>query len=140
MKIYCIKSDKELSAKIKDTTLAADVKQIIGEMRLIKSDYEIKQLKKAIDITCRSIIEVMKNSKAGMFEYQLQAILEYNFRTNGSQRNGFPSIVGSGPNSCILHYETNRRQTESGDIVVMDVGTEFNLLHGRCYQNLSCKR
>lgn len=125
-KIYCIKSDKELAGKIKDTSLTVDVKQIIGEMRIIKSDYEIRQLRKAIDITCRSIIEVMKSAKAGMYEYEMQATLEYNFRTNGSVRNGFPSIVGSGPNSCILHYETNRRQTENGDIVVMDVGAEYN--------------
>jgi Xaa-Pro aminopeptidase len=124
VKIYCIKSDKELSAKIKDTAGTAELSDLIGEMRLIKSDYELEQLKRAIEITCLSINEVFKKAKPGMYEYQLQAVLEYNYKMRGSPRNGFPSILGSGPNSCILHYETNRRQTEDGDIVVMDVGAE----------------
>jgi Xaa-Pro aminopeptidase len=65
-------------------------------MRLIKSQKEIEILKKAIDITCNAHIEVMKMAKAGMYEYELEAQLEYVFRKNSSQRLGFPSIVGSG--------------------------------------------
>lgn len=127
-KIYILSSDKNLAAKIKGINPQADtgnLSEIIGEMRLIKSAYEIGQMKKAIDITCNALIESMKSAKPGMYEYELQAILEYNFKKEGCTRNGFPSIVGSGPNSCILHYETNQRKTQNGDIVVMDVGAEY---------------
>lgn len=125
VKIYFIKDDIDLAAKINNKTSSEDVKKMIGDMRLIKSEYEIQQLQKAIDITCMALIECMKQATPGMYEYELQATLEYNFKRNGCQRNGFPSIVGSGPNSCILHYETNNRQTHDGEMVVMDVGSEW---------------
>jgi Xaa-Pro aminopeptidase len=61
-----------------------------------------------------------------MYEYELQAVIEYCFAKNGAEYPGFPSIVGSGPNSCILHYEANRRQMQTGDVVVMDIGAEYH--------------
>jgi Xaa-Pro aminopeptidase len=125
-KIYFFRSDSLLAKKIGSYSKTSDLEPVIAEMRLFKSPYEIAQMKRAIDITCRGLIESMKSSRQGMIEYELQAVLEYNFRKEGSRRNGFPSIVGSGPNSCILHYETNNRQTSDGDIVVMDVGAEYD--------------
>jgi Xaa-Pro aminopeptidase len=59
-----------------------------------------------------------------MFEYQLQAVMEYVFRRDGAKRTGFSSIVGSGPNSCVLHYRDSTRRMEEGDLVVVDVGAE----------------
>ena len=127
-KIYFPKSSDhitEIISKTSSNAKTADVTAIIAELRLFKSDYEIEMMQKAIDITCDGLIASMKSAKPGMYEYQIQAVLEYNFRIAGSPRNGFPSIVGSGPNTTILHYETNRRQTENGDMVVMDVGAEY---------------
>lgn len=126
VKIHYMKTDDKLQSMIAENTTSSDVTQTIHEMRMFKSPYEMKLLQEAIDITGRSIVQVMKNSEAGMYEYQLQAILEGNFKMEGAQRIGFPSIVGSGPNTCILHYETNRRKTENGDLVVMDVGAEYD--------------
>lgn len=96
----------------------------IHAMRLIKDAEEIRLLREAAAITCEALREVMKASAPGMYEYELEAILEYVFHRTGSPRPGFPSIVGSGPNATILHYETNRRRTEDGDLVLMDVGAE----------------
>ncbi|MFI5211800.1 MAG: aminopeptidase P N-terminal domain-containing protein [Ignavibacteria bacterium] len=127
-KIYYPKSNDRISAIISKTSSVvktADVTALIAELRLFKSEYEIEMMQKSIDITCDGLIACMKSAKPGMYEYQIQAVLEYNFRIAGSPRNGFPSIVGSGPNATILHYETNRRLTEDGDMVVMDVGAEF---------------
>ena len=67
----------------------------------------------------------MKSCEPEMYEYELQAVIEYCFAKNGAEYQGFPSIVGSGPNSCILHYEANRRQMKAGDVVVMDIGAEI---------------
>lgn len=97
----------------------------IHEMRLIKSPEEIKLIQKAVDITCDSLIEAMKAAEPGMKEFEIEAVIEYVFRKNGSTRPGFPSIVGSGPNSTVLHYDRNNRQTQDGDLVVMDVGAEY---------------
>jgi len=68
----------------------------------------------------------MKAVEPGMFEYEVEAIIEYIFRKSGAERPGFPSIVGSGPNSTILHYEDNNRQTQDGDLLLMDVGAEYS--------------
>ena len=97
----------------------------IHAMRLIKDREEIRLLRRAVSITCEALQEVMRAARPGMYEYELEAILEYVFMRGGSPRPGFPSIVGSGPNATILHYETNRRQTRDGDLVLMDVGAEY---------------
>jgi Xaa-Pro aminopeptidase len=60
-----------------------------------------------------------------MWEYQLEALVEYTFRRSGAERLGFPTIVASGPNAVTLHYDTNRRQIQAGELVVQDVGAEF---------------
>lgn len=99
--------------------------QYVHEQRLIKSPEEMKLMRRAIDITCEAHTEAMKAAKPGMYEYELEAIIEYIYRKNGSPRPGFPSIVGSGPNSCIFHYEVNNRQTQDGDIIVIDIGAEY---------------
>jgi Xaa-Pro aminopeptidase len=64
-------------------------------------------------------------AEPGLHEYELEAALEYVFRANGAERVGFPPIVGSGPNSVILHYDKNRRALGDGDLVVVDIGAEF---------------
>ena len=98
----------------------------LGEMRSIKSPTELALLQKAIDATAIAHIEAMKSCEPGMFEYELQAVIEYCFAKNGAEFQGFPSIVGSGPNSCILHYDANRRKMQDGDVVVMDIGAEYH--------------
>ena len=58
-------------------------------------------------------------------EYEVEAALEYQFRRAGSERPGFPSIVGSGPFSTVLHYDKSARRMEAGDVVVVDIGAEY---------------
>jgi Xaa-Pro aminopeptidase len=60
-----------------------------------------------------------------MYEYEIQAIFEYVYRKNGSPRNGFPCIIGSGPNSTILHYDKNNRRLEDGEMILMDCAAEY---------------
>jgi len=133
-RIYLSFNDKELYDKVIPmlrSPYGSEPKQIIDprlfihEMRLVKDEKEIELMKKAADITCDALIEVMKAVKPGMYEHEIQAIIEYIFRKNGAQGPGFPSIIGSGPNATILHYEANNRQTEDGDLLLMDVGAEF---------------
>ncbi|KAA3610314.1 MAG: M24 family metallopeptidase [Calditrichaeota bacterium] len=104
-----------------------DVRKHIGELRLIKSTWEVEQLQKSIDITVEAQKEAMQATKAGLFEYEIDALINYVYLKNGSPRVGFPSIVGSGVNSTILHYQDNDYKMKNGDVVVMDIGAEFGM-------------
>lgn len=97
----------------------------IGALRLVKDADEIARLRRAIAITTDALKEAMGAARPGMWEYELEALIEYGFRRRGAERVGFPSIIGSGPNGVTLHYDKNRRQVQSGDLVVEDVGAEF---------------
>ncbi|MFQ5771540.1 MAG: aminopeptidase P N-terminal domain-containing protein [bacterium] len=100
--------------------------KIIYRQRQIKSPQELQLMQKAIDMTCEAQIEAMRSAKPGMYEYQIEAVIEFIFKKNGAEYAAFPTIVGSGPNSTILHYWQNRRQMQKGDLVVMDIGAEYH--------------
>jgi Xaa-Pro aminopeptidase len=68
----------------------------------------------------------MRSAKPGMWEYQLEALIEGGFRSSGADGPSFGSIVGSGPNSTQYHYEKNDRRMAAGDVVVMDVGAAYH--------------
>jgi Xaa-Pro aminopeptidase len=98
---------------------------LLHQLRLIKDQEELRRLRRAVEITSEAHREVWRMAEPGVTEYQVEAALEYVFHANGAERVGFTSIVGSGPNSVVLHYDKNRRTLEEGDLVVVDVGAEF---------------
>jgi Xaa-Pro aminopeptidase len=98
---------------------------VLAELRLRKSPYEIGCLKASIGSTCRGLVEAMSVVQPGLHEYEVQAVVDGAFLRLGCERPGFPSIIGSGPNSCALHYEKNTREMQDGDLVVMDVGAKY---------------
>lgn len=102
-----------------------NLRSLTGNLRLIKDDDEIARMRRAIDITVEAERETMKAVRPGMWEYELEALIEYTFRRRGAERVGFPSIVGTGINSTTLHYDKGRRQSEAGDLVVIDIGAEY---------------
>jgi Xaa-Pro aminopeptidase len=111
-------------AKVKPVPLGG----ILGNLRQIKDADELRRIRRAIEITNESILNVLSTSRPGLWEYEIEALIEYNFRRRGAERVGFPTIVGSGINSTTLHYDKGRRQTVAGDLVVTDVGAEFGYL------------
>src|SRR3989442_10788074 len=94
-------------------------------MREVKAADELLRLQKAIDISVAGHLAAMQAAHPGMWEYEIEAVLEAAFRRNGADRVGYPSIVGSGPNSTTLHYDVSRRQIRDGDLVVVDAGAEW---------------
>jgi len=98
---------------------------LLHELRLRRSPAELARHRRACEITRDAHVEAMRYARPGLFEYQVQAALEYVFRVNGSPRNGYPSIVASGPNACILHYSENTRRLEDGDLLLIDAGCEW---------------
>jgi len=102
-----------------------DPSEIIHEMRLFKSDEEVEVLQQAVSIAAEAHIEAMKTVRPGMFEYEIEALIEFIFRKSGATGPAYPTIVASGPNATTLHYNSNRRRIEDGDLLLVDAGAEY---------------
>ncbi len=98
----------------------------MAELREIKQPEEIVLMKKVVSMSCEGHNEIMRALAPGMHEYDAQAIGEYVFKRNGAEYVGYGSICGGGENSCILHYESNRRPLAAGDIQLNDMGAEYH--------------
>lgn len=95
-------------------------------LRQVKDRHELALLQRACDITAAALREAASGVQPGQFEYEVEGVIEYMFRRYGAQRPGFASIVGSGPNSCVLHYSESQRRFGEGELLVLDVGAEFH--------------
>jgi Xaa-Pro aminopeptidase len=102
------------------------VSRITAELRKVKSASEIELLQKAVDVTIEGHREVVRAIKPGALEYEAQAELEAVWTRLGSERPGYPSIVGSGINGTTLHYDANRKRIEAGELVVVDAAAEYS--------------
>ncbi len=98
---------------------------LLHEMRLIKSAYEIKQMKKAAKISVAAHIKAMQSCRVGMYEYQVEANLKHHFMNEGAQQEAYPAIVGGGNNGCVLHYIDNNAVLKDGDLLLIDAGCEW---------------
>jgi Xaa-Pro aminopeptidase len=95
-------------------------------MREVKSVEELVFMQKAIDATSLGFKEMMRCIKPGMTEFQAQAIVEYFMKKGGCEYQGYPSIGGSGRNSCVLHYTFNRKVMADGELFLSDMGGEYH--------------
>ena len=102
-----------------------DVVPTIHEMRLFKSKEEVAVMRKAVDISCKAHERAMRICKPGMFEYQLEAEFTCEFLKQGARSAAYTSIVGSGANTCVLHYIQNQAKIRDGDLVLIDAGCEY---------------
>jgi Xaa-Pro aminopeptidase len=105
---------------------ASALNRWMAQLREVKLEEELVLMRKAIDITCLAQQELMRRLEPNMTEYQTEAIVEYVFKMHGAEHEGFPSIQGGGPHSCVLHYTTNRRTLSDGDLLVSDIGAEYH--------------
>lgn len=102
-----------------------NLNNLIRPIRTVKSDWEIEQMQKAIDLTGLGIAKVMQRARAGMMEYELEAKLFYQMQKNGAQNWGFAPIIASGINAATLHYKENKCKIGPDDVVLMDVGASW---------------
>ncbi len=103
-----------------------DIKPTIHEMRLIKSPAEIDLMRKAANIAADGHIRAMQFCKPGMNEYQLEAEITHEFQRQGARNHAYTPIIGSGANTCILHYISNDQNIKKGDLVLIDAGAEYH--------------
>lgn len=98
--------------------------EIIVKLRSYKEACEIEKIQEAIDVTKIGIEALMKNSKAGMYEYQLESYFDFVIKNNGQRIHSFKTIAASGKNATILHYVKNDTILKDNDLVLFDLGTE----------------
>ena len=103
-----------------------DPSPILSEMRLIKNETELERMRMATEITVAGHVAAMKAVRPGLYEYQLESLVESTFRMNGAGGAAFPTIVASGENATTLHYTTNACEIENGNLVLLDAGAEYN--------------
>src|SRR5205085_12604381 len=96
----------------------------IAKLRMDKSPAELAFIQKATDVSVEAHRAAWKAAAAGMYEYQVAAAMMNVYFSHGCERNAYAPIVGSGPNSTILHYSRNSRRMDRGEVLLMDVGAE----------------
>ncbi|MBV9927675.1 MAG: Xaa-Pro aminopeptidase [Acidobacteria bacterium] len=111
--------------KVRPPQTIIDPATLIHEMRLFKSEEEIKLMRRSADIAAEAHREAMASARPGMKEYELDALIEYVFRRRGSAAPAYNSIVGSGANATILHYVDNDAELKDGDLLLIDAGAEY---------------
>ncbi|NNG25094.1 Xaa-Pro aminopeptidase [Telluria aromaticivorans] len=99
---------------------------ILDEMRLLKDEGEIALMARAASIAGGAHARAMRFTRAGRFEYEIEAELLHEFRRHGAQFPAYTPIVASGVNACVLHYNQNNRQCREGELVLVDAGCEFD--------------
>lgn len=103
-----------------------DIRDIVHEMRLFKSAAEIEIMRHSAEIASQAHVLAMRHTRPGVFEYEIEAVIEHHFRVSGAMAPAYNSIVGGGDNATILHYTENRDALNASDILLIDAGCEYN--------------
>lgn len=98
----------------------------IGDFRLIKKDYEIDMIKNAIKITKKGIENIFKNTEPNIMEYELEACFDYAIKKEGAKDLAFNTILASGENATVLHYQENNNKINDGELILIDLGASYS--------------
>jgi len=104
-----------------------DFSNTLGMKRLVKSNEEIELMRKSCEIAANAHVNVMKNAKLGMTEFDLESMYLNEFKKGGSRFPSYNPIVAGGKNACVLHYIDNNKTINDGDMVLVDAGCEYGL-------------
>ena len=97
---------------------------ILHEMRLRKEPAELDAMRAAIAIACEAHREAMRSARPGMYEYEIEALVDFTFRRRGASGPAYPSIVATGRNATVLHYTDNDRPLGPDELLLIDAGAE----------------
>jgi Xaa-Pro aminopeptidase len=102
----------------------SDPRPFLARLRMEKSPEEIARIQRSTDASIDAHRAAWRTIHPGEYEYQLASTMVSTYESEGCQRSAYAPIVGSGPNSAILHYSRNSRRMDGGEVVVMDVAAE----------------
>lgn len=111
-------------------TAVHDLRPLVHEMRLFKSEDEIEAMRRAAIVSCEGHRRAMSRARAGQYEYEVEAEIEYAFRARGASAPAYPSIVAAGANATVLHYTENCCRLEEADLLLIDAGAEVEMYCG----------
>ena len=111
-------------------TTLVDPTDLLAEMRLVKDETELGRIRKAVDISVEAHTAAMQTVRPGMYEYELESLIDSIYRKNGGTGPAFLTIVAKGVNATTLHYTTNDCLIENGDLVLIDAGCEYQYYCG----------
>lgn len=120
-------------SELRDKYANSNIKNVfplMAPLRLVKSNEEVEEIQKAIDITIEGVKSIMKNIKPGMKEYELEAYFEFECRRRGIGDYAFKTIAAAGKNATILHYVDNNSEAKDGDLILFDLGAQVNYYNG----------
>jgi Xaa-Pro aminopeptidase len=100
------------------------LEHILHEMRLYKTEAELKLMRKAAKVSASAHVSAMQRVRAGLYEYQIEADIVHTLMQEGLRSVAYPSIVAGGKNACILHYTENKDKLKAGDLLLVDAGGE----------------
>jgi Xaa-Pro aminopeptidase len=103
-----------------------DPRELIHEARLHKRPEELAAMRDAIAISAEAHKAAMRTARGGMMEWQVEATVDYAFRSRGAVGPSYPSIIASGPNAATLHYINNDREMHTGELLLIDAGCEYS--------------
>ena len=98
---------------------------ILNALRMIKSPEEIEITQHACDITAKAFRRCLATVRPEMYEYAVQAEIEYIFKQNNATGHAYAPIIAGGKNACCLHYSKNQSQLHDGDLLLFDIGCEY---------------
>jgi len=98
---------------------------ILNALRMVKSHEEIEITQQACNITSKAFRRCLQTVKPSMFEYEVQAEIEYIFKQNNASGHAYAPIIAGGKNACCLHYSKNQSQLQDGDLILFDIGCEY---------------
>jgi Xaa-Pro aminopeptidase len=102
-----------------------DIRHLLHDMRLFKSKAEIKMMRYAAEVSAKAHITAMQSTKAGMYEWQVEANLHHQMAAEGCRFQAYSSIVAGGDNACILHYTENQDKLKAKEMLLIDAGGEY---------------
>lgn len=103
-----------------------DLHKPLDEMRLLKDGHELALMRRAGEISAVAHCRAMQAARPGVAEYEIEAVLQHEFRRSGAQAPAYTSIVASGANACVLHYVENSAVLADGDLLLIDAGCELD--------------
>jgi Xaa-Pro aminopeptidase len=122
--VNVIRSKARQGAQPPNEFVALD--HLLHDMRLYKSAAEVKVMREAAEVSARAHVRAMQAARAGLYEFHLEAELDYEFRKGGAKMPAYGSIVAAGKNACILHYRENDAPLKDGDLVLIDAACELD--------------
>jgi uncharacterized protein (DUF885 family) len=103
-----------------------DLTPVLDELRSVKSQREVALIRRASQLAGLGILEAIKSTKPGVYEYQLDGVARYIYLINGARLEGYRSITASGTaNIWNAHYYRNLDQLKAGDLVLMDYAPDY---------------